>query len=89
MIMQALATFRNVKKAILDGYAMGYPPFLLERGDNPEKTGWCINGGLPFFIILQFNYIYCMCVGKVKFPLLRFHSSIFWVNQTRFLSKSL
>ena len=71
MIMQALATFRNVKKAILDGYAMGYPPFLLERGDNPE------NDRLMFFIILQFNYIYCMCVGKVKFPLLRFHSSIF------------
>ena len=34
-------------------------------------------GGCHFFSTLQFNYIYCMCVGKVKFPLLRFNSSVF------------
>ena len=32
-------------------------------------------GVATFFITLQFNYIYCMRVGKVKFPLLRFDSS--------------
>ena len=56
--------------------------FLLERGDNPEKGGgrsWCRIGGKvgTFFITLQFSYIYCICVGKVKFPILHFHSSVF------------
>ena len=57
------------------------PKFLLERGDNPEKGGLCRNGGMPlFFITSQFNYILCMYVGKVKFSLIRFNSSVFWVN---------
>ena len=36
-------------------------------------------GGATFFITLQFNRIYCVCVGKVKFPLLFFGSLVFLV----------
>ena len=43
------------------------PKFLLERVDNTEKRGDDI-----FFITLQMNYIYGMCVGKLNFPLLCF-----------------
>ena len=58
-----------------------YPLFIVL-----EKPGYIalwvrflgiLGGGCHFFITLQFNYIYCMCVGcvgKVKFPLLRFDS---------------
>ena len=38
-------------------------------------------GELPLFTTLQFNCIYCMCVGEeargIKFPLLHFGSSVF------------
>ena len=46
---------------------------MLEREDNPEKGGGGVDVEMersPFiysFITLQFNYIYCMCVGKVQF----------------------
>ena len=71
------------------------------RRDNPEKWCWCRNvkvvvggwrggGWLPlFFVTLRFNYIYCMCVGRVKFPLLCSHSSVFLVDHTKLSSKSL
>ena len=59
------------------------PKILLERGDNPER------GGCHFLITLMFDYIYCVCGLKVKFPLLHFGSSVFWVNHARFSSKSL
>ena len=39
------------------------------------------------FITLQFNYIYCMWVGKVKFPLLCFDSLVLWMNHATFSSK--
>ena len=32
---------------------------------------------------------YSVCVGGVRFPLLLFRSSVFWVSHTRFLPKSL
>ena len=38
-------------------------------------------GVATFLITLQFNYIYCTCLGKVKCPLLCFDSSVFRVNQ--------
>ena len=65
--------------------------FLLERWDNPENRdgGWCKTGVVATFINLQFNCIYCTCVGKVKFPLLCFNYSVFWVNHVRFSSRSL
>ena len=58
------------------------PKIFLERGDNPEKGrgGGGVDvemGGCHFFIILQFSYIYCICVGKVKFSLLCFDSLVF------------
>ena len=65
------------------------PNFLLDREItlkrvvNVEMRDW------DFFITLQFNYIYCMCVGKVKFPLERYGSSVFWVSHARLSSKSL
>ena len=72
----------------------GLPKIFLERGDNPEKKGdWCRNGGLPLFyyFTVQFHLL-CVCVcggGGVKFALLHFDSSVFWVNHTRFSSKSI
>ena len=45
-----------------------------------------------FFITLQFNYIYFVCVcggGGVRFPLLLFGSSVFWVRHSRSSSMSL
>ena len=65
---------------------------LLERGDNPERGGGVaveIVGVTTFFIILQFNCSNCVWGEKVKFGLLHFESSVFWVNHARLLSKSL
>ena len=42
-----------------------------------------------FFITLQITYIYSVCLGKVKFLLLHFGSSVFWVNHARFSFISL
>ena len=66
----------------------GVQNFLLERGDKPEKGGWCRNGGLPLFITLQFNNIYFMS-GKSKVSFITFFSSVLWVSHARFSSKSL
>ena len=63
-----------------------------KKGDNPEKGGGGVDvemGGCHFFVTLQFNCIYCVCWGKVNFPLLHFGSSVFSVNQARFSSKSI
>ena len=87
-----LLSFSFLKKYVIDNKAThswtpkklshlerGVPKSLLERRDNPEKGGGVAveKGGLPFFITLQFNCIYCVWDEKVKFGLLHFHSSVF------------
>ena len=64
---------------------------LLERGITLKRGGGgdVEMGGHHFFITLQFNCVYCVFGGKIKFPLLHFGSSFFWVNHARFSSKSL
>ena len=56
----------------------GYIALWVPSVQHPDVFWACWGGGgCHFFITLQFNYIYCMCVGcvgKVKFPLLRFDS---------------
>ena len=54
----------------------GIRNFLLERGDKPERWGWCRNGGIAtFFITLQFNHIYFVYgKSKVSFITSRFSS---------------
>ena len=65
------------------------PTILLERGITLKMGGVDVEmGGCHFFITLMFNCIYCVWRGKVKFPLLHFGSSVFWVNHARFSSKS-
>ena len=65
----------------------GTKTFAKKGRITPKRVGRV--GGCHFFITLHFNYSYCMCVGKVKFPLLSFSSSVFWVNHARFSSRSL
>ena len=38
---------------------------------------------------LSFSLSLCLCRGGIKFALLHFDSSLFWVNHARFSSKSL
>ena len=73
------------KSSHLEGYKISI--FLLERGNKAEK-GWGGGGGggSLFFITLQFNHIYCVCVGKARFLLLLFGSSVFLVSRARFSS---
>ena len=57
-----------------------------------RKGGITLNkrGGdcyLFYYFTVQLHLLYC--VGKVKFPLLRFHSSVFWINHARFSPKYL
>ena len=41
----------------------GLPKASLERGNNSEKGEVDVEmGGCHFFITLQFNYMYCVCV---------------------------
>ena len=66
---------------------------LLERRINLKRGGGIDveMGGCHFFITLQFNHIYSVCVcvwGGVRLPLLLFGSSVIWVIHTRFSSKS-
>ena len=58
---------------------MGGRTFLIERGNKPEKGGVDVEmgGGATFFITLQFNDIYCVWGGKVRFLLLLFKSLVF------------
>ena len=74
----------------LSHLGVGVRIFLLERGDKPEKgRGWCRNGGVDTFLLLYSSITFTVCRGKVRFPLLLFISSVFWVNHARFSSKSL
>ena len=57
--------------------------FLLERGDKPEKKGFVT------FLLLYSSITFTVCVEKVRFPLLLFGSSVFWVTHSRFSSMSL
>ena len=85
------------KLSHLEGYKI--LNFLLERGNKAEKVGrgggrreergGGGGGGSLFFITLQFNHIYCVCMGKARFSLLLFGSSVFLVSRARFSSKSL
>ena len=46
--------------------------------------------GCHFFSYFKIqSYLLCVCVGKVRFPLLLFGSSAFWVSHARFWSKLL
>ena len=66
--------------------------FLLKREDKPERggggKGWCKNGGLPL-LLLYSSVTFTVSVGKIRFPLLFFRPSNFWVSHARFSSKSL
>ena len=66
----------------------GVQNFLLEKGDKPEKGGGNVEMGVgTSFTILQLSSItFTMCVDKVRFPLLLFGFSIFWVSHARFSS---
>ena len=56
------------------------------RGVDVEMEG---GGGLPLSFTLQFSSIaVTVCGGKLRFPLLLFGSSVFWVNHARLSSKS-
>ena len=46
----------------------GYQKFARKEGITLKRGGWCRNGCCQFFITLQFNCIYCMCVwGEQSF----------------------
>ena len=78
------------------------PKVLLERGDKSEKGDWYKNGlGVATFLLLYSSIAFvvracvclCVCVRVcvcgVKFVLLHFGSSVFWVYHTRFSSNTL
>ena len=77
-----------------------HPPPLIKREVGPSKN-WVTWGGTTLFprkgggvatlfITLQFSSItFTVCGGEVRFPLLLFRSSVFWVSHGRFSSKSL
>ena len=46
--------------------------FLLERGDKPEKGGWCRNWVVATFLLCYSSITFTLCVGKIKFSLLLF-----------------
>ena len=68
----------------------GVRNFLLQRGDKPVKEGgvdvemW----GLPLFIALQFNHIYCMC-GKSKVSFITFQFFSFLSQSCKILIQVL
>ena len=72
------------------GRGVGLPN--IESLGDLKRGAWCRNGrGLPLIVLLYSSIAFTMlCVGEgVKFPLLQFGSSVFWVNHARFSSKSL
>ena len=57
----------------------GVQNFLLERGHKPEKGAGVVDveiRGVPIFYYFTVQS-YLLCVGKVRFPLLLFGSSVF------------
>ena len=45
----------------------GAPKILLQRGDNPEKGGWCRNGyGVVTYLLLYSSIAFTVCGGKTK-----------------------
>ena len=80
-----MKSFKDLKRVIKNEKVknfytvQGQTQFFARKGDKPEKGGVDVETeGLPlFFVTLQFNHIYSVCVGKVKFPLLLCFSSVF------------
>ena len=72
----------------LSHLSKGVQNFLLKKGDKPEKGGGNVEMGVgTSFTILQLSSItFTMCVDKVRFPLLLFGFSIFWISHARFSS---
>ena len=67
----------------------GVQNFLLERRGKTEKGSWCRNGRMPLFYYFTVqSQLLCVWM-KVRFPLLLFRSSVFWVSHEGFSSKSL
>ena len=65
------------------------PPLIKGERVGPSKN-WVTWGGggiATFFITWQFSCIHCIWGRKVKFGLLHFYSSVFWVNHARFSSQ--
>ena len=60
--------------------------FFLEKGGKPEKECRCRSAGAAtFFTTVQFSSItFTVCGEKVRFLLLLFGLSVFWVNHSRF-----
>ena len=57
---------------------VGVRNFLLERGNKPEKGGGVdVEMGVATFLLLYSSITFTACVGKVRFPLLLFGSSVF------------
>ena len=52
------------------------------------NSPWCRNGEVATFLLFYSSVTFTVC-GVIKFPLLRFNSSVFWVNHAKFPSKSL
>ena len=61
---------------------------MLERGNKPEKGVDEEIGGLPLFYYFTVQS-YLLCVEKVRFPLLLFRYSVFWIIHARFSGKIL
>ena len=56
------------------------PKITLKIGD------WYRNGGVATFLLLYSSIAFTVCCEKVKFPLLHFDSSVFWVSYATFSS---
>ena len=61
----------------------GVPKFLLDRGYEPEKMGLIKKWWGATFLLLYSSIRFTVCVRKVKFTLLLFSSSVFWVSHGR------
>ena len=78
---------------IIKGGVGGVQNVLLQRGDKSEKEGWFRNGGgrggVATFLLSYSSITFTVFVGKVKFPLLLFEYSVFWVSHSRSCHPSL
>ena len=68
----------------------GYQKFCQKEGITLKRGGgWCRKGGFATFWLLDSSIVFTVYVGGgVKFLLLHFGASAFWVNHARFSSKS-